>query len=97
VGLLTVLTLISVGTWAQTNPGDTLLKLNADPAFPWEAKRSSSPSSSITPPTYRTKVEYDGRNNQYIIYQKAGGLDYRRPVYMSPDEYRRYEFQPGHA
>ncbi|MFN2335659.1 MAG: cell surface protein SprA [Bacteroidales bacterium] len=77
---------------AQTSTGDTLLKLNADPAFPWEAKKSS-PLFLNNPSNISTKVEYDGRNNQYIIYQKIGGLDYRRPVYMNPDEYRRYEFE----
>jgi cell surface protein SprA len=76
---------------AQTSTGDSLLKLNADPAYPWEAKRSS-PLFLNNPSNISTRVEYDGRNNQYIIYQKIGELDYRRPVYMSPEEYRRYEF-----
>ncbi|MDZ7634025.1 MAG: hypothetical protein U5L72_06115 [Bacteroidales bacterium] len=26
---------------AQTSTGDTLLKLNPDPSFPWDARRSS--------------------------------------------------------
>jgi len=76
---------------AQSTPADTLLKLNADPAFIWEAKRSS-PLFLNNPSNITTSVEYDGRNNQYIVYRKVGVLDYRRPVYMSPDEYRRYEF-----
>lgn len=92
MGLFTVLTLISMALSAQTSAGDTLLKLNVDPAFPWEAKRSS-PLFLNNPSNISTKVEYDGRNNQYIIYQKIGGLDYRKPVYMNPDEYRRYEFE----
>jgi len=91
-GLFTVLSLISLIVTAQTNPGDTLLRLRADPAMPWEAQRSS-PLYLSNPSNISTKVEYDGRNNQYIIYQKAGTLDYRRPVFMSPEEYRRYEFE----
>lgn len=91
MGLFTLLTLITMTLGAQVTTADTLLKLNTDPAFPWEKKRSS-PLFLNTPSNITTRVEYDGRNHQYIIYQKVGGLDYRRPVYMSPDEYRRYEF-----
>jgi len=91
VGLFTVLTLFCVNINAQTSAGDTLPALQADPAFPWEAKRSS-PLYLNNPSNITTKVEYDGRNNRYIIYRKIGELDYRRPVYMSPDEYRKFEF-----
>ncbi|MDX9772270.1 MAG: cell surface protein SprA [Bacteroidales bacterium] len=83
--------MITMTLGAQSTPADTLLKLNADPAFIWEAKRSS-PLFLNNPSNITTSVEYDGRNNQYIVYRKVGVLDYRRPVYMSPDEYRRYEF-----
>jgi len=91
VGLFIVLSMITMTLGAQSTPADTLLKLNADPAFIWEAKRSS-PLFLNNPSNITTSVEYDGRNNQYIVYRKVGVLDYRRPVYMSPDEYRRYEF-----
>lgn len=91
MGLLIILSLSSLVLAAQTNPGDTLLRLSNDPAYPWEAKESS-PLFLRNPSNITTRVEYDGRNNQYIIYQKAGTLDYRRPVYMTPEEYRRYEF-----
>ncbi len=92
MGLFAALTLISVTLGAQSGAGDTLLKLNADPVFPWDAKRSS-PLFLSNPSNLTTQVEYDGRNNQYIIYQKVGDLDYRRPVYMNADEYRKYEFE----
>ncbi|HOO67483.1 MAG TPA: cell surface protein SprA [Bacteroidales bacterium] len=91
MGLLTLLALFPFILSAQTLPGDTLLKLNNDPAFPWEAKQSS-PLFLSNPSNITTRVEYDGRNRQYIIYQKAGSIDYRPPVYMTPEEYRRYEF-----
>ncbi len=92
MGLLIVLTLASLSLSAQTSAGDSLLKLSADPALPWEAKRSS-PLFLDNPSNITTKVEYDGRNNQYIIFQKIGTLDYRKPVFMNPDEYRKYEFE----
>jgi len=91
VGLLILPALFPFALAAQTNPGDSLLKLNSDPAYPWEATQSS-PLFLSNPSNISTRVEYDGRNNQYIIYQKAGSLNYRRPVYMSPEEYRKYEF-----
>ena len=91
VGLLIVFSLASISLSAQKSSGDSLIKLNADPAFPWEA-RKSSPLYLDNPSNISTRVEYDGRNNQYIIYQKIGTLDYRKPVFMNPGEYRKYEF-----
>jgi cell surface protein SprA len=91
IGLFIVLSFISVALYPQTTPADSVLKLHPDPSFPWEAKKSS-PLFLYNPSTITTRVDYDGKNNQYIIYQKAGTLDYRRPIYMSPEEYRKYEF-----
>ena len=90
--LFAILTMFTVTLPAQTSAGDTLLKLNADPDYPWQAK-PSSPLFLNNPANITTRVDYDGRTNQYIIYQKIGALDYRRPVYMSADEYRKYEFE----
>jgi cell surface protein SprA len=92
LALFAILLMLSVTLPAQTSAGDTLLKLNTDPDYPWQAKRSS-PLFLNNPANITTRVEYDGRTNQYIIYQKIGVLDYRRPVYMSADEYRKYEFE----
>ena len=35
---------------------------------------------------------YDPDKNEYMIFQKIGSFDYRNPVYMSPEEYRKYQF-----
>ncbi len=86
-----ILSLPAFRLHAQTTPGDTLIRLRPDPARPWEQTKSS-PLFLRNPSNITTRVEYDGRNNQYIIYQKAGSLDYRKPVTMSADEYRRWEF-----
>ncbi|HMT66579.1 MAG TPA: cell surface protein SprA, partial [Bacteroidales bacterium] len=91
MGLLMLFSLSSLVIKAQTETDNSLLRLNYDPAFPWEAKKSS-PLFLYNPSNITTRVEYDGRNNQYIIYQKAGTLDFRKPVYMSAEEYRRFEF-----
>ncbi len=89
-GLLVALSIVTLSLSAQT-AANSLLKLNADPARPWEA-RKSSPLYLDNPSNITTRVEYDGRNNQYIIYQRIGTLDYRKPIFMNPDEYRKYEF-----
>ncbi|TFH46304.1 MAG: hypothetical protein E4G92_06590, partial [Bacteroidia bacterium] len=90
--LLTVLSSVSFMAIGQTGPGETPLKLQPDPLRPWEASKSS-PLFLNNPSNITTSVEYDGKNNQYIIFQKAGNLDFRKPVYMNPDEYRKYEFE----
>ena len=69
----------------------TLLKLQKDTGVPWDAKKSS-PLYLYNPSNITTTVEFDAINNQYIIYQKIGTLDYRRPVYLTPEEYRKFEF-----
>lgn len=90
--LFTVLSCVSSVFYGQAGPGDVPLKLQSDPARPWEA-RKSSPLYLNNPSNITTSVEYDGKNNQYIIYQKVGTLNFRKPVYMNPDEYRKYEFE----
>ena len=37
------------------------------------------------------------RKNEYILYQKVGPFDYRTPVHMSPEEFRKYEYYQGNA
>lgn len=89
--ILISLSVVSIAVTGQTGPGEQLLRLFADPVMPWD-KSKSSPLYLNNPSNIKTTVVYDGKNNQYIIYQKAGTLDYRKPVFMSPDEYRKYEF-----
>ena len=35
--------------------------------------------------------------NEYILYEKIGAFDYRTPVHMSPEEFRKYEYSQGNA
>lgn len=85
--LLALLVNDVVAQQASENP----VKLKNDPAVPWEAT-SASPLYLYNPSSIKTSVAFDAVNNQYIIYQKIGELDYRRPVYMTPEDYRKYEF-----
>src|SRR5690606_23058293 len=44
------------------------------------------------PSNITTGAVYDPDKNEYMIFQKVGSFDYRNPVYMSPEEYRKYQF-----
>jgi cell surface protein SprA len=44
------------------------------------------------PSNFKSTAIYDPAKNEYIIYQKVGDLDYRIPVRMSPEEFRKYEY-----
>ena len=68
---------------AQGNPTQTLqtqdtirrqLKLEDVPVVPWD-RRSSSPFFLEMPSNFSRTAIYDPVKNEYIIYQKVGGLD----------------------
>lgn len=59
---------------------------------PWE-QETTSPLFLKRPSNIVSSVKYDAEKNEYIIYEKVGELNYRTPVYMSPEEYRRYQFE----
>ena len=58
---------------------------------PWEPA-PTSPLYLERPSNITSSVKYDAERNEYVIYEKVGNLDYRRPIYMSPEEYRKYQF-----
>jgi len=88
--------LVAYGNPPQTlRTQDTIrrpLKLEDVPLVPWD-KRSSSPFFLDMPSGFRRTAIYDPSKNEYIIYQKVGDLDYRIPVRMSPEEFRKYEYE----
>ena len=59
--------------------------------IPWES-RQKSPLFLDNPSNIKSTVFYDPEKNEYIIYQKVGTFDYRTPVHMSPEEFRKYEY-----
>ncbi len=97
-----MLLLLSDGTlFAQGGPPQTQqaqdttrrpLKLEDVPAVPWD-KRTSSPFFLEMPSNFRRTAIYDPVKNEYIIYQRVGELDYRIPIRMSPEEFRKYEYE----
>ncbi len=78
-----------------TVPQDTtkrsVLKLQDVSGIPWE-NQSQNPLFLNNPSNIKSDVIYDPEKNEYIIYQKVGTFDYRTPVHMSPEEFRKYEF-----
>jgi cell surface protein SprA len=69
----------------------TVLKLKDNSGIPWESKQKS-PLYLDNPSNLKSSVIYDPDKNEYILYQKIGTFDYRTPVHMSPEEFRKYEY-----
>lgn len=69
----------------------SVLKLDDISGHPWEESKKS-PFFLENPSNIKSSVFYDAEKNEYIIYQKVGSFDYRPPVHMSPEEYRKYEY-----
>ncbi len=69
----------------------SILKLDEATGIPWEKPRKA-PLFLDNPSNIKSNVIYDADKNEYIIYQKVGTFDYRPPVHMSPEEFRKYEY-----
>ena len=69
----------------------SVLKLKDDSGIPWESKQKA-PLFLDKPSNLKSSVIYDPGKNEYIIYEKIGAFDYRTPVHMSPEEFRKYEY-----
>jgi cell surface protein SprA len=78
---------------SQDTTGKSVLKLNKDSGIPWEQdKNKNSPLFLDRPSNLKSTVVYDAQRNEYIVYEKIGTFDYRPPVHMNPDEFRKYEY-----
>jgi len=69
----------------------SILKLQDVSGIPWESK-PKAPLFLDNPSNIKSSVIYDPDKNEYIIYQKVGSFDYRTPIHMSPEEFRKYEY-----
>jgi cell surface protein SprA len=77
------------------SPADTshksILKLKDNSGNPWDLKQKS-PLFLNNPSNIKSSVVYNPDKNEYVLYQKIGTFDYRTPVFMSPEEFRKYEY-----
>jgi cell surface protein SprA len=98
--LLASILLKSVETSGQnalqyTDVADTsrksFLKLKDDSGIPWESKQKS-PLFLDKPSNFKSTVIYDPDKDEYILFEKIGAIDYRPPVHMSPEEFRKFEY-----
>jgi cell surface protein SprA len=78
-------------TGATDTTRKSVLKLKEDTGIPWESKQKA-PLFLDKPSNIKSSVIYDPVKNEYIIYEKIGALDYRPPVHMNPEEFRKYEY-----
>lgn len=73
----------------------TQLKYPIKPEKPYQApdKVNSGGIFLLPPSNLETLIEYDAASGEYVIKRKIGDIDYLPPVYMSPEEYRAYDFE----
>ncbi|MCX6332721.1 MAG: cell surface protein SprA [Bacteroidia bacterium] len=76
---------------AQDTTKKSILKLQDDSGIPWELQQKS-PLFLKNPSNIRESIIYDAEKNEYVIYKKVGSFDYRPPVHMNPEEFRKYEY-----
>jgi cell surface protein SprA len=83
---------VSVQSSQQSDTtGKAILKLKDVSGIPWESNQKS-PLFLNNPSNIKSSVLYDPEKNEYVIYQKVGSFDYRTPVHMNPEEFRKYEY-----
>ncbi len=78
-------------TQKQDTTPRSIIRLKEDSGIPWEPKQRS-PLFLDNPSNLKSSVIYDSDKNEYVVYEKLGAFDYRTPVHMSPEEFRKYEF-----
>ena len=75
----------------DTTTRKSILKLNDDKGIPWEPQQKA-PLFLDKPSNIKTTAIYDPVKNEYILYEKVGAFDYRPPVHMDPEEFRKYAY-----
>ncbi len=81
----------AINSVASDSSRKSILKLNDVSGIPWEQKKNS-PLFLRNPSNIKSNVIYDPVKNEYVLYQKVGAFDYRTPVFMTPEEYRKFEY-----
>ncbi len=66
-------------------------KLRKEPKVATGAIKDPEGVQLLNPTNFKSDVQYDPENREYVIENKIGGLHYRYPWSMSLKEYRKYE------
>jgi len=82
---------ISAPSSASDTTVSTPLRLKDISGNPYDVSYRS-PLFLNSPSNIISGAVYDPDKNEYMIFQKVGSFNYRNPVYMSPEEYRNYQF-----
>jgi cell surface protein SprA len=79
----------------QNEPDSTNLpyKVTPQPTSPYSPQKPSSNINMKMPSNVQRVVEYDVKNNQYIIRHKIGNVDYVPPYSMSFEEFNTFDIQ----
>ncbi|HEX2920378.1 MAG TPA: cell surface protein SprA [Bacteroidales bacterium] len=90
--IVAVAGLLLISSPAQSQADTTgTLRLNEDTGIPWDQKENS-PLFLDKPSNIKPTVVYDPAKNEYVIYEKIGTFNYRVPIHMNPEQFRRYEY-----
>lgn len=62
-----------------------------DSGFLFDSTRFHSPLMMETPDVVKQEAEFDPEQNQYIIRNTVGGVNYKPPTYLSIEDYLKYD------
>ena len=86
-----LLLVVKINGQTLTDTSKLAFPVNQQSTRPYDPKVPSSNVDLKDPSNLNTEVEYDSKNNEYIIHKKVGALDYAPPYTMSFDEYTNYD------
>lgn len=74
------------------DPFKPIIPLDSGDKFPGTAIEKKTKKIDLQdPPNIERKVEFDPDSRQYVITETIGGKFFKAPVYMSFEEYQKYE------
>lgn len=85
----------SVPNWEQQNSNDsTKTKYSVKKTTPTELKDLNKKAIDLrTPDNIKTEVEYDEKNNIYLIRTKTGNTQVDIPLFLTPEEYANWSMK----
>ncbi|MBN2680937.1 MAG: cell surface protein SprA [Bacteroidales bacterium] len=66
--------------------------INTNGEYPLNGQPPKSALYLDQPSNVTTDVQYDAENDEYIIQEKIGNINYGPPIVVSSEDYRKYDF-----